>query len=111
MRGCGSPTASPGAFSESPAAPRGRTRGFDQLSGFRAPRLDEYRWQSAHHIECKSVYAATDLQRSAKRYQVGFTPNPYMKDIDFAELCRGALIAIDDGSEARKNPAQGDRRF
>jgi 2-hydroxychromene-2-carboxylate isomerase len=50
-------------------------------------------------IECqnKGAYVGTDLQRWAKRYQVDFAPNPFWQTIDFPELGRGALAAIDDG--------------
>jgi 2-hydroxychromene-2-carboxylate isomerase len=48
-------------------------------------------------IECKNkgVYALADLQRWARRYQVSLTLNPHWQRIDFAELGRGALVAID----------------
>jgi len=50
-------------------------------------------------IECKNKarYAVVDLQRWAKSYQLSFAPNPYWKSIDFAELGRGALVAVDEG--------------
>jgi 2-hydroxychromene-2-carboxylate isomerase len=50
-------------------------------------------------LECrnKGVYVGADLQRWAKRYQVKFAPNPAWPRIDFAELSRAALAAIDDG--------------
>lgn len=53
-------------------------------------------------IECKNKasYATADLQRWAKSYQVNFAANPYWKSIDFAELGRGALVAVDDGRGA-----------
>jgi 2-hydroxychromene-2-carboxylate isomerase len=53
-------------------------------------------------IECqnKGAYVGTDLQRWAKRYQVAFAPNPFWQSIDFPELGRGALVAIDDGRAA-----------
>lgn len=53
-------------------------------------------------IECqnKGVYVMTDLQRWAKRYQVTFAPNPAWQRIDFAELGRCALVALDDGRGA-----------
>ena len=48
-------------------------------------------------IECKNKgkYASTDLQRWVKRYKVDFARNPNSKDFDFAELDRGALVAIE----------------
>ena len=53
-------------------------------------------------IECKNKasYAIVDLQRWAKSYQVSLAPNPYWKSIDFAELGRGALVAVDEGRGA-----------
>jgi len=53
-------------------------------------------------IECqnKGVYVMADLQRWAKRYQVTFAPNPAWQRIDFAELGRGALVALDQGQGA-----------
>jgi 2-hydroxychromene-2-carboxylate isomerase len=53
-------------------------------------------------IECKNkaIYAMADLQRWAKSYQVSFAPNPYWKNIDFAALGRGALVAVDAGRDA-----------
>jgi 2-hydroxychromene-2-carboxylate isomerase len=53
-------------------------------------------------IECqnKGVYVMADLERWAKRYQVEFVPNPAWQRIDFAELGRGALVALDDGRGA-----------
>jgi 2-hydroxychromene-2-carboxylate isomerase len=53
-------------------------------------------------IECqnKSIYVMLDLQRWARRYQVAFAPNPAWQRIDFAELGRGALVAIDEGRGA-----------
>jgi 2-hydroxychromene-2-carboxylate isomerase len=53
-------------------------------------------------IECenKGNYVMADLQRWAKRYQVDFAPNPFWKSIDFPELGRGALVAIDQGRGA-----------
>ena len=54
-------------------------------------------------IECsnKSKYAGADLQRWTKRYAVDFARNPNSKSFDFAELDRGALVAIEDGSGRR----------
>ena len=54
-------------------------------------------------IECKnkSKYAGTDLQRWTKRYNVEFARNPHLRSFDFAELDRGALVAIDDGRGAQ----------
>jgi 2-hydroxychromene-2-carboxylate isomerase len=53
-------------------------------------------------IECKSKgkYAGIDLQRWAKRYGVEFGRNPHSRSFDFAELGRGALVAIADGRGA-----------
>jgi 2-hydroxychromene-2-carboxylate isomerase len=50
-------------------------------------------------LECKNkgAYAMVDLHRWAKSYRVDFAPNPHWQNIDFAELCRGALVASDDG--------------
>jgi 2-hydroxychromene-2-carboxylate isomerase len=49
-------------------------------------------------IECqnKGNYVMADLQRWATRYQVQFRPNPFWQSIDFPELGRGALVAIDE---------------
>lgn len=53
-------------------------------------------------IECrnKSKYAGVDLQRWTKRYNVDFARNPHSKSFGFAELTRGALVAIEDGRGA-----------
>ena len=53
-------------------------------------------------LECrnKGVYANTDLQRWARLYQVDYVPTPYWQRIDFAELGRCALVAIEDGRGA-----------
>jgi len=53
-------------------------------------------------IECrnKSKYAGADLQRWTKRYTVDFARNLNSKSFDFAELDRGALVAIEDGRGA-----------
>jgi 2-hydroxychromene-2-carboxylate isomerase len=53
-------------------------------------------------LECrnKGVYAMADLQRWAKSYRTPFAPNPFWSSIDFAELGRGAFVAIDDGKGA-----------
>ena len=53
-------------------------------------------------IECrnKSKYAGADLQRWTRRYKVDFARNPHSKTFDFAELDRGALVAIEDGRGA-----------
>ena len=53
-------------------------------------------------IECqnKGVYVMADLERWAKRCQVAFAPNPAWPRIDFAELGRGALVALDEGRGA-----------
>jgi 2-hydroxychromene-2-carboxylate isomerase len=50
-------------------------------------------------IECqnKGAYVMADLQRWATRYHVDFTPNPFWQSIDFPQLGRGALVAIDEG--------------
>jgi 2-hydroxychromene-2-carboxylate isomerase len=49
-------------------------------------------------IECKNKgkYAGADLQRWVRRYKVEFSRNPHSKSFDFAELGRGALVAIGD---------------
>jgi 2-hydroxychromene-2-carboxylate isomerase len=53
-------------------------------------------------IECrnKSVYVMADLQRWAGNYQVDFALNPSWQSIDFGEIGRGALVAIDEGRGA-----------
>ena len=53
-------------------------------------------------LECaaKGAYAMADLQRWTKIRQVNFAPNPYWTSIDFAELGRGALVALDEGRGA-----------
>jgi 2-hydroxychromene-2-carboxylate isomerase len=53
-------------------------------------------------IECrnKSKYAGADLQRWTRRYKVDFARNPHSKTFNFAELDRGALVAIEDGRGA-----------
>jgi 2-hydroxychromene-2-carboxylate isomerase len=53
-------------------------------------------------IECrnKSKYAGADLQRWTRRYKVDFARNPHSKTFYFAELDRGALVAIEDGRGA-----------
>jgi len=53
-------------------------------------------------IECKNKgkYAGADLQRWVKRYKVELSRNPHSKSFDFAELDRGALVAIEDGRGA-----------
>jgi 2-hydroxychromene-2-carboxylate isomerase len=53
-------------------------------------------------IECKNKgrYAGADLQRWVKRYDVDFARNPHSKSFDFAELGRGARVAIEDGRGA-----------
>jgi 2-hydroxychromene-2-carboxylate isomerase len=53
-------------------------------------------------IECrnKSKYAGADLQRWTRRYKVDFARNQHSKTFDFAELDRGALVAIEDGRGA-----------
>ncbi len=53
-------------------------------------------------IECKSKgkYAGIDLQRWTKRYGVEFAGNPHSRSFDFAELGRGAIVAIADGRGA-----------
>ena len=53
-------------------------------------------------IECenKRRYAGADLARWTERYKVDFTRNPHSKSFDFAELERGALVAIADGRGA-----------
>jgi 2-hydroxychromene-2-carboxylate isomerase len=54
-------------------------------------------------IECKNKgkYAGTDLQRWTKRYNVDFARNPHFRSFDFAELDRGAFVAIADGRSAQ----------
>ena len=53
-------------------------------------------------IECenKRRYAGADLARWTKRYKVDFARSPQSKSFDFAELERGALVAIKDGRGA-----------
>ena len=53
-------------------------------------------------LECKNkgVYAMADLQRWARSYRVDFAPSPFWQSIDFAELGRGMLVALDDGRGA-----------
>jgi 2-hydroxychromene-2-carboxylate isomerase len=53
-------------------------------------------------LECrnKGAYAMTDLQRWARSYRAPFAPNPFWPSIDFAELGRGAFVAIDNGKGA-----------
>jgi 2-hydroxychromene-2-carboxylate isomerase len=53
-------------------------------------------------IECQNngTYVVADLQRWAKRYQVHFAPNPFWQRIDFPELGRAALVAVDEGRGA-----------
>ena len=53
-------------------------------------------------LECKNkgAYAVVDLHRWARSYQVDFAPSPFWPGIDFAELGRGMLVALDDGREA-----------
>jgi 2-hydroxychromene-2-carboxylate isomerase len=53
-------------------------------------------------VECKNkgVYARADLQRWVARYRVDFGRNPNLRAFDFAELDRGALVAIEDGRGA-----------
>lgn len=53
-------------------------------------------------IECKnkSKHAGADLQRWVKRYNVDYSRNPHSRSFDFAELDRGALVAIEDGRAA-----------
>lgn len=50
-------------------------------------------------IECqnKNRYASADLRRWVKRYKVDYSRNPNSRSFDFAELDRGALVAIGDG--------------
>lgn len=49
-------------------------------------------------IECKNKgkYAGADQQRWVKRTNVDFARNPHSRSFDFAELDRGALVAIED---------------
>ena len=53
-------------------------------------------------IECsnKNKYSGADLQRWVGRYKVDFSRNPHSKSFDYAELSRGALVAIEDGRGA-----------
>ena len=53
-------------------------------------------------IECKNKckYSGADLQRWVRRYKVDYSRNPHSKSFDFAELDRGALVAIEDGRGA-----------
>jgi 2-hydroxychromene-2-carboxylate isomerase len=53
-------------------------------------------------IECKNKgkYAGTDLQRWFTRHTVESSRNPNSRSFDFAELGRGALVAIEDGRGA-----------
>jgi 2-hydroxychromene-2-carboxylate isomerase len=53
-------------------------------------------------LECKNkgAYAMADLQRWAKNYQVSFAPSPFWHGVDFAELGRGMLVALDEGRGA-----------
>jgi 2-hydroxychromene-2-carboxylate isomerase len=48
----------------------------------------------------KGDYAARDIQRWAESYGVSFAPSPFWPGIDFAELGRGLLAAIDEGRGA-----------
>jgi 2-hydroxychromene-2-carboxylate isomerase len=41
-----------------------------------------------------------DLARWAKTYRAPFAPNPFWQNIDFPELGRAALVAIDEGRGA-----------
>ncbi|TXL75373.1 2-hydroxychromene-2-carboxylate isomerase [Vineibacter terrae] len=50
-------------------------------------------------IECKNKgkYAGLDIGRWAARYKVPFQRNPGLRSMDFAQLGRGALVAIEAG--------------
>jgi len=50
-------------------------------------------------LECKNKgqYVMRDVQRWTERYAVTLSPNPNWANVDFAELGRGALAAIDEG--------------
>jgi 2-hydroxychromene-2-carboxylate isomerase len=50
-------------------------------------------------LECKNKgqYVMRDVQRWTAHYAVKFSPNPNWANVDFAELGRGALVAIDEG--------------
>jgi len=50
-------------------------------------------------VECKNKgkYAFTDIGRWTARYQVPFQRNPNLRAVDFAQLGRVALVAIDEG--------------
>jgi 2-hydroxychromene-2-carboxylate isomerase len=62
-------------------------------------------------IECKNKgkYAGADLQRWTRRYNVDFARNPHSKSFDFAELDRGALVAIEMGERGRHDRPTGSR--
>jgi 2-hydroxychromene-2-carboxylate isomerase len=53
-------------------------------------------------IECKNKgkYASADLGRWARRYGATLQRNPNMRGFDYAELGRGALVAIEQGRGA-----------
>ena len=53
-------------------------------------------------VECKnkSIHAWADLGRWAGRYGVPLQGNPHIRDIDGAQLGRGALVAVDRGEAA-----------
>jgi len=50
-------------------------------------------------LECKNkgAYVMRDVHRWAQRYHVTLLPNPDWEKVDFAELARGALVALEDG--------------
>jgi 2-hydroxychromene-2-carboxylate isomerase len=53
-------------------------------------------------VECKNKgkYAGVDIGRWAARYKVPFQRNPSLRSVDFAQLGRGALVAIEEGRGA-----------
>jgi 2-hydroxychromene-2-carboxylate isomerase len=53
-------------------------------------------------LECKNKgdYAMADLRRWAKSYGISFAPSPFWQSIDFVELGRGLLAALDEGRGA-----------
>jgi 2-hydroxychromene-2-carboxylate isomerase len=45
----------------------------------------------------KNHYGKIDLKRWAARYRVPFNPHPQLRDFDYAELDRGAIVASEQG--------------
>ena len=83
-----------------------------ELQGLRANRTAEINYQPVGlldlmklvgnrptSLECasKGAYVMADVQRYAKRHGLAFSSNPHWQGIDFAQLGRGALVAIDEG--------------